>query len=276
MNRTFGHQRDISEADYHDLTAVGSSAIKLLAKSPAHYASSLESPKKGSAALDLGSIVHMKFLEPKRFSEECHILQHDVSFATKEGIALKKSMPDVKHWLKPHDSRVLSQIENSYFNIIKSLGADVLMCSKNEQAYLWDEDGFHGKALIDAVSERYRLLVDIKTCSDDFSERSLGFHALKYGYPLQAAWYKRGMSKIRPETESWPFVFFMFQTVPPYTARVMTIDDDTMRCANIVVEKAIENYRKFQQARATGDAQFDPNTTHMILTAPQYWIDENE
>ena len=54
---------------YHESSAIGSSDLKLILKSPAHYKYEKENPSDPTPAMQFGTACHQALLEPKLFAE---------------------------------------------------------------------------------------------------------------------------------------------------------------------------------------------------------------
>ena len=59
----------ISNQDYHNHAAIGSSQCKNLLKSPWHFEYNRKHPKPPTAAMQFGSLVHQLVLEPEIFEQ---------------------------------------------------------------------------------------------------------------------------------------------------------------------------------------------------------------
>jgi len=83
---------DLANGDYHNHQAIGSTGLKLLQRSPAHYYAHFvdpnREPREQTPAQLLGSAVHMAVLETHNFDETYTVLPDGIDRRTKEGKAL--------------------------------------------------------------------------------------------------------------------------------------------------------------------------------------------
>jgi hypothetical protein len=269
MSAPLGRFTGYPEADYHADPGVGSGGIKLLADSPAAYDARNIIPFDGSDATDFGSAFHMALLQPERFVREVYILDHDVNFATKEGKALKAEH-EGKIILKPQPARVMNHLLSKVPMFTEMLGLNPFTDQgESEVAYFWDEQGVRGKALVDRESTTLPWVFDVKTTRVSLDERTLSRYALDFGWPLQAAWYKRGISKVTGcAPEELSFVFLVFQTTPPFSVRVVSFTPDTFVTADLLIERALRNAEELATCTS---APRDPRTGWLELRYPDWF-----
>lgn len=63
----------ISNSEYHASSAVGSSDLKKILRSPKHYKYEKENPSEQTPAMRFGTLAHQALLEPKLFAEAVEI-----------------------------------------------------------------------------------------------------------------------------------------------------------------------------------------------------------
>lgn len=87
-----GIYRDVPNEIYHgDRTAVSSSGLKLLLRSPAHFVAGQGASEETTAALEFGTALHTALLEPEKYREQ-YVTKPDINRRTKEGKALAETI----------------------------------------------------------------------------------------------------------------------------------------------------------------------------------------
>lgn len=271
------------EDDYHADSGLGSGAIKSLAESPAAYAYSKMFPFQGNDATDFGSAFHMRVLQPERYAKLVVELETDVSFATKEGKDLKKCLSEKRGinadkliYLKPDKVSVMRQMLAKFKELPALMGIDPFESTQgSEVAFFWhDENEIRGKALVDKYLPKYSLLVDIKTTRGPLDERSALRTAVDYNWPLQAAWYRRGVSIATRSEEKCGFIFIAIQTAPPFSVRVMPVPEETLAQADLLIAKAMNNYQEYRINVKERKPQRDVNSGVLNLVYPDYLVNK--
>lgn len=220
--------------EYHRISALSSSGLKALEKSPLHFWAQFLDPEREpripTAQMELGTAIHSLVLEPESFLNQYVIQPNDApkypSVAQFE--AKKPSQPtiDAIAWWKAFEDAnagkivlTLSQarrIQAVAKRVKKSDAAAALFESgKAELSYFWNdpETGVYCKARADWVSDE-GFLVDLKSTVDaspDGFRRSIA----NYGYDIQAAWYSWGAKAASGFSPS-AFIFAAFETESPF------------------------------------------------------------
>jgi hypothetical protein len=107
-------------------------------------------------------------------------------------------------------------------------------CEFGQPCY-WTQDGQARKALFDAVDVSRHLVVDIKTTSADLTADSLTKEVVKYGYHLQAAWYRQGYRKANGHDCAFWFVFV--ESSAPHAVVCFQLADDDLDGAELELER---------------------------------------
>lgn len=88
-NHLQGAFPDMANEDHHSHPAIGSSGLKLIAQSPAHYFAKYRDPNRKpetrTQALKLGSMIHTSTLEPHKFDDLFTVMPEGLDRRTKEG-----------------------------------------------------------------------------------------------------------------------------------------------------------------------------------------------
>lgn len=273
------------EALYHADPGFGSGAIKRLAESPAAFEASRAFPTEATDAMDFGSAFHMAILEPARYERHVVEMAEDLNFSTKAGKAFREDvardrglLQDELLFLKPDAVAKLHAMRSGVPVIEDALGLNPFAePGHSEAAHFWtDRAGVRGKALIDRELIELPWLVDVKTTRIDLDGGSLTRYASDFGWPIQAAWYRRGVAITRGfSADQLSFVFIVFQSVPPFSVRVVPIPPETMAHADRLVERALDHYVELIDSRAAKLRARDPHSGLMELRYSDYWLSAN-
>jgi hypothetical protein len=218
-------------AEYHALNALGSSGIKRLARSPAHYFASIDpaAPKQeATAAMKAGTLAHCALLEPGELYRRYVVRPDGLDLRTKEGKAWAASMPaDLE--LISHQQMDTALMQADSVRSLPDVAALLSRGSAEVSAFWLDEaTGVHCKCRPDWVSPAGDgvVLVDLKTCQDASPE---GFPKTiaRFGYHLQAAWYSKGYEQASGK-RVLGFVFACVESDYPHAAAAYMLDDESI------------------------------------------------
>jgi exodeoxyribonuclease VIII len=247
--------------EYHANEAIGSGDVRAFLRSPRAYADSRAGigKKEKSAALSLGTLAHLYFLEPDKFDNSVVVKPPGHDGRTKEGKAWMEAMAG-KTVMTKEDEEILGFLT-------RRMPAEVIRILKNtavkaEVTYRAAIDGTECQCRADLVVIDGKPKVwDLKTCQDvDDAANSVW----QYGYHIQAEWYKR---VIHAETGHWPeFVFLFCETSSPYRWRIITLDDTLKVDADAKIDRALAG---IAACRASGDWS-DKSPLTQVVTAPKW------
>jgi hypothetical protein len=227
LNMEPGIYTGITNEDYHSGPGISQSALSVLARSPLHYWSQYVDPdrekREPSAAMKLGSAIHMAVLEPDLFVE-AYAVAPKVDRRTKEGKAVWDQFV-----LEAGHREVISVDD---FNTCEEIAAQVRAHPTakrvfvdgvaEESAYWIDkETGLLCRARPDWM--KGSMIVDLKS-TDDASHAGFQRSAWNYRYWMQAAWYMDGVEQatgIRPDA----FIFAAFEKTAPFACAFYFADE---------------------------------------------------
>ena len=269
------------ELTYHADPGLGSGSIKDLSRSPAAFSFAKRFRKAPTAAMDFGSMFHMKLLQPERFDREVYVTDADLprrgtkAWAEFEAMARGslRASPDAPILFCDAEDRArMDAMLQGLGRIQSEMGLNPFEeAGHSECAHFWDDPaGVRGKALVDRMATGLEWLVDVKTTTVDLDARGLFRHAVDYAWATQAAWYMRGVR----ETTGWAspmFAFAVFQTKAPFSARFMPVPPETLAVANRLVERALSNHAELTAKQ--GDAPRDPDSGVLELRYPDWFVD---
>ena len=229
----------LSAEVYHaDLTAVGSSQLKRILKSPASFKAQFGTSPEESDAFRFGTLVHLAVLEPQAFRERC-VVMPEFSGTTKDGRPSTRSAEATakkNEWLAAMklESRIACSQED--MNAIQAITAAVnkhpdakklLSEGYAEQSiyFAHEQTGVVNKVRPDWVNPGMRALVDIKTtqdCSLDAFSKTIW----NYRYDFQMAMYSEGVRKtlFRPERHA----YIVIEKSAPYEVAVYYADEQML------------------------------------------------
>jgi hypothetical protein len=201
-----------SMAEYLALNAVSASSLEVFRRSPEHYRTRTE--KAPTAAMLLGSAVHMGLLEPDLFAATYVVADpcgRELASGARKGQPCGnpgkyrrgslwlcgQHAPD-EHDTPPdvvaHDER--AAMDGMIAAIHAHPRASTLFRGTGgvEVTVVWEdpETGLLCKARPDRLIRRAGMLVELKT-TGDASHRAFAAHAARLGYHLGAAHYRRGL-----------------------------------------------------------------------------------
>jgi hypothetical protein len=146
---------------------------------------------------------------------------------------------------------------------------------KSEVTVIWKEGEAYCRALLDRLvidPNGYADIWDWK-CTNDVTDRSILRSVVKYGYHIQEAFYRRGLSVALPSHAgriSWTFVFVL--DVEPYTVRRVCLTPEFLSAGKSEVNRAIAIWRNALATNEWPDGSHDT----LMLDAPGYLLSDDE
>ena len=233
-----------SEAYHQDKTAIGSTTLKTILKSPKHFLASYTEVKQDTEAFRFGRMFHEALLEPHHFTENYKI-EPVVDMRTKLG---KETRAEFEATLKPHQGRI-TQIEFDKIQAMiaaiqahkdyKFLQGGIAECAGY---YADPETGILCKVRPDYFNPEYNLLVDIKT-TQDCNRESFAKDIAKFRYQFQMGMYLEGVEQIMGIPVSHGMYVVVEKTFP-YQCAFYRVDD-------IMRQQGVTQYRRALDTLAT-------------------------
>jgi len=191
-----------SRADYDACPGLNQSAAKLLLVSPAHFKDYLDSPRKETAALRMGTLVHQATLEPELFSTQLITVPEDApKKPTDKQRTAKKPKPETLEaitWWDNFNEQAKGKTivdadeQEAALKMGLALSAEMkhwgvkpvaqelsLTCTYSDIAL---------KGQLDLISED-GWIWDLKTFDKRLSSYTVRSSVYKWGYQYQAAYY---------------------------------------------------------------------------------------
>ena len=221
-------------AEYHAHPALGSSRLRELLKSPAHFRANL---RRETEALALGSLVHTLVLEPHAFSDR-YLVVPKINGATKEGKAQKAALASETRIVV--NGEVMAEASACATSIMGHRVYQQIRDAQVEHTVFWTdaETGIECKARFDVLGP---LLVDLKT-TRDASPKGFERAIATYGYHIQAAHYMAGA--IANGMQPKGFLFACVETSPPYLPAGYLMGNPTLEQGERERREALLTYAK--------------------------------
>lgn len=225
-----GLVRGLSNTDYHAMPALGSSGLKRLAQSPAHYYGSALQPGRPVAeptpSMVAGTLAHCLILEPEALGSRYIVKPDGLDGRTKEGKAWAASVaPGLE--VVSAEQMAVAERQAAAVRMLPQV-AELLASGEPEVSAFWIDDGTgtHCKCRPDWVTTTSGgvILLDIKT-AQDASPAGFSRAAARFGYHLQDAWYSVGFEKASGQ-RVLGFVFAVVESEWPHAAAAYMLDDD--------------------------------------------------
>jgi hypothetical protein len=229
----------ISSEEYHKHPAAGSSNLKKILRSPAHYKYDVDRLSKQTAAQEFGQWIHLAVLEPEVFKERAVIWPQFAGKGSKAMTETWRQEQEGKIILKLEEMEIIEGIRNS---IERHETARRLLVNGNvEESFFWQDaqTGLVCKCRPDSWKEG--LLVDLKTTVNAGPQEFPKVIA-NMGYHLQAAYYLDGVSAVLGE-EFKKFAILAVEKEPPYAVATYVLDDATLEVGRMLYRRALRILR---------------------------------
>jgi exodeoxyribonuclease VIII len=232
-------------AEYHAHPALGSSRLRELLKSPAHFRANL---RRETEALALGSLVHTLVLEPDTFAHR-YVVTPKIDGRTREGKAAKAALADDPRIVV--NEEVMADASACATSIMAHRVYQQIRDAQVEHTVFWDEEvhweDAAGNQVVTRVPCKARFdvvgpwLVDLKTCRDA-SPKGFQRSIATYGYHIQAAHYWAGA--VANGMEPRGFLFACVETSPPYLTSGYLLGSPTLEQGETERREALNIYAR--------------------------------
>ena len=260
---------NIANDGYHSLEALGSSDLKNLLKSPAHYKAAREEKRVPTAAMQLGTDIHCRSLEPDRF-HDTYRAAPIVDRRTTKGKLIWEDFVNKNPGCEIRDLETFRLI-NEVGDAIRthSVAGRELQGGVSEASYLWCDPEFG--VLCKARPDYYRngVILDIKT-TQDASFNSFQRNVHSYQMHLQAAHYLKGASLVQ-ETTHDIFRIIAVEVKKPYAIAVYELDLATLEKGEELRREALKRY---SEASFKGEWGGYPNAIQPMNLPPWGFTEE--
>ncbi len=241
-----GIYHNVPPHEYHAWDAASQSVLKrIIAKSPVHAIM----PVKQTDTMLLGEVLHTLVFEPDTFDER-YAVGGPINPKTGEpfGTATKAFAEWAEAQGKPVFPTPLYDKANAMYAAIAAneeaakavIGRDP---KHVELSIVWDDPdtGVLCKARIDAVSEKSKLLWDVKT-TKDASPQGFPWELRRYGYHVQAAHYLAGAQALGLDV--YQFGIVAVENIPPHGCCAYLLNDESVDYGLLDRDRALKIYKQ--------------------------------
>ena len=242
--------------NYHeDYESVSASMLKVLMKSPLLYymvfvLRSIKLPE--SKDLQFGSMFHTSVLEPDIFEDRYVTLpafEFDPGNVTAKGersdskatsyykSRVKEfSLANVgKTFVSQDDLNLVSAMTRAAWSH-KDLNAMLKARGDIETPIYW-EDRIKKRCKPDKVIQDYHVILDLKTC-DEANPANFANSCGKFGYFLQAAWYREAL--LETTGHDYRFIFAAISKKPPHEVGLYELKTEDIAWAESKAEQLVD------------------------------------
>lgn len=256
--------KDIPNEDYHAGVGISSSYIRRFGQSQLH---AIEHKQESSPNLKFGTAAHALIVEGQEaFDKEVKVItgspytkaykEEKAEYEEQGFIVLKED--DVNLIQSMKDSMVYEG--NAYLNAKGKVA---------EASIYWYEDDVLCKCRPDMLcpplkepnSDNKIVIIDYKT-TISCEPFSFNKSVMKYGYDMQAAWYRRGLLMAGYDVED--FVFIAQEKVHPYASKVFRITKEQMDFGWTMMESYLNDYKEYQKGKPLSIYN-SPNVVDLVL-----------
>lgn len=227
----------MSNDEYHRHPAVGSTSLKNILRSPAHYKYEIDHPQDPTPALVFGRACHESLLEPDLFSKRVVVkpkFEGEGSRAAREKWHLENGHKTIV------TEEQLEHIKGILRSVSKHKTARALLAGGHAEESYFDQcpdTGIVRKARPDFLRQGH-IIVDVKTTTDAEPE-TFRKDIAKYKYHLSAAYYLDVISAVLGERFD-QFIIIAVEKSPPYGVSVHLLDEGTVDAGRFLYKKALK------------------------------------
>ena len=282
---TTAEHRPMSAEEYHAHPAIGASMLETFRDSRRKfydlYVARTAQPKTPTPAMQLGTLVHLKLLEPAKFA--ARVADPFPALAPDGKKWLRRKGSDHAKWWQDEidkragmiacDEQTLDQIDSIVKAIRSNERAAKLLDQPGECEYaiFWrDSDtGIECKCLVDWYAP---IALDLKTTCDP-SPAAYARSLVGLGYVRKLAHYKAGIEKLRDEVAN--FVHIAAETSSPYRVASYQIDDKDREGFSLGITQRRRLLHELAECYASGDWRDPFEKLVMTLQIPTFAFTED-
>lgn len=243
-----GMTRGLDNDAYHgERTAVSSTQLKRMLISPAHFLSQLSDPEESTEAMQYGTVLHARLLEPDTFAGRFYGMPA-VDKRTKAGKEEFDRHMALANGRITFPSAWMNGIERIVDNAMMHRQVrDILGAGEAEVAFAWIDEETGVKLKIKADWCNFpTVLADVKSALD-VTRDGFSKACARLGYSLSAYMYCEGYSQCTGEDPTWWFI--ACEKDAPYTVAAYRASESFMRRGKELYRTAL---RRLADCRARG------------------------
>lgn len=282
---TPAEHRPMTAAEYHAHPAIGASMLETFRDSRrkfhALYVAKTMTPSAPTPAMQLGTLVHMKLLEPERFNEA--VAEPFPSVAPDGKKWLRREGSDHQRWWQEEIDKRAGMIacDEQTLDLIDAIAAAVrgnsraswLLSQQGEPEFpiFWtDPDtGLQCKIMVDWFAA---IKLDLKTACDP-SPQAYASALVRLGYHRKLAHYKCGLSHFcGDETE---FVHVAIGTSAPHCVACYEVDDRDRQGFNLGAAQRRRTLYELAECYRTDDWREPWEKSVVTLQLPPWAFSED-
>lgn len=231
--------KTISVDEYNAIDAIRNSTLKYIhddnGGSPRLY-KYRSGISESSSALDFGTAIHTKILEPQKFDDQVAVFTGKARRGKAWDEFLSENASKIILTEAEHDL-IIGMAESFQEN---RFTRKLLDQAKVEQSCIWDDPitGLKCKARLDIVTGG--SLYDVKSTSD---LSKVHYAAKDYDYRQQAGMYSEGYEQVTGEKPE-SFVFIFIEKKPPFEIKVLISTERLIEYGRRRFRKAIDRVAK--------------------------------
>jgi hypothetical protein len=231
---------ELTSTSYHeDKTAIGSSTLKTILKSPKNFRVAYEEPKADSEAFRFGRMFHEALLEPEYFAST-YVQEPQLDARTKAG---KEQRAIFAASILPNQSTISAQEFEKITGMVESVKThenyEYLKNGIAERAgyYADPKTGILCKVKPDYFNPEYNMIIDVKT-TQDCDKDQFARDIVKFRYDFQMAMYLQGTEFIENKPVKYG-LFVVVEKTYPYMCAFYLVDKNMREHGHGLYETAL-------------------------------------
>lgn len=237
----------LPETHYHQMkTWVSASMLRKLASAtPQHLRHDLENTTQ-SSAMTIGTALHTSVLQCELYESQFVVLPEGLDRRTKEGKAkyeslqLKATEAGARLITEAQDQLVIGMTDAI---VRHSAAREVLQSCEHREVSLFNSvNDVCCKARFDLLSADGSLIADIKTTGSLASAGDFALSIAKFGYGLQAAFYRRMLRYAGGDASS--FIFVVVESAPPHGVACYRLVESQMELFDSQIDPLLTQWRE--------------------------------
>lgn len=241
-------------ATYDAHKALNQTGCKEILRSPAHYKAYLDGEKKDTAALRIGSLMHLYCLQPELFASQVITLPEDApkkptekqrnakkpKAETLEAIAWWDNFDQISQGKTVADTKELDVAVRTGQAMNDEMAHWGIKPLATELCLATTYGGLKLKAQIDMITTD-GWIIDLKSFGDYITPRNVLATVYKRGYHLQAAFYSMMFKQVfgmRPQG----FKLICAETAAPNASGCFELSSQLIAEGGVLVTQAMEAY----------------------------------
>lgn len=238
--------KNLSNEDYHNHSAISHSAIMTFRRNPhEYYAKYILRQREQTRAMEIGTLVHSAILEPDEY-KKLYVIMPEFDKRTTQGkkdyIAFTQEK-EGKIFIK-EDEKNMIDVMVKYFSGSNFL--QTALNSKNiEHSIFFEQDNIQCKTRPDFYTNNgSKIAFDIKTTSSS-KKRDFSKSIYEYGYDIQAAMALKGLRANGIEADN--FIIVAFEKTTPYVMSSWILKEEALERGEHIFKETIKQINEYHE-----------------------------